>query len=108
MPNAPVFMSAGVLRNVAAATALRPAAAATVAASPATRMTTTTLAEARLARPEPVTRLNPILAREMVKIRPPVVDVIGVGVQGETRDKMTVPVCPVPELSLIHISSPRD
>src|SRR5689334_9109678 len=97
MPNAPIFMRAAgpsALRAARMQSSATFAAAAPAAA--ATRMTTT-VAEARLAQPEAVARVNPILAREMIKIRAPVVDVIGTGPQGDTRDKMTVPVSPVPE-----------
>ena len=95
MPNSPVFMRAA--SPAMMAMRLQPQVAAAAVAEPAARMTTT-MAEARIATmAQPVAMTNPRLAMRMARIRPHVIDIIGQGREGDTRENVKVPIAPAPE-----------
>jgi hypothetical protein len=93
MPNGPVFMRA----TPAMFSARAQAASVVTAGQPAARMTTT-VSEARMATvAQPMALANPRLAMRLTRIRPHIVDVLGQGQEGDTRDNVTVPICPAAE-----------
>ncbi|MBI1180091.1 MAG: hypothetical protein GC201_05995 [Alphaproteobacteria bacterium] len=102
MAKAPVFTRMGVMPRAELAVQpsfVRPAAQPQSPASLAAPVrVTTTLAQARLRTAvQPVAKANPRLALQLARIRPHIVDVIDKANEGDTRDKLEVPISPVPE-----------
>jgi hypothetical protein len=91
MPKPPHFMNAHALKVVQR---LRPS----VAAATADRFETIAAAT-RSSAATPIALANPGFAQKLLKINSHVFDVIGPAVEGQSRDRLTVPVSPVAEPS---------
>lgn len=95
MSKAPVFMRVAPAKFPMQA---RPVSGQKAVTAPPTARMTTTVAEGRVMRnSQPVVLTNPRLAMELTKIQPQVINTIGTAQEGDTRDKVTVPISPVGE-----------